>query len=302
MNSVMLPFVEEMQVDDIDEYTLSNHSQNKKNRRSVKSDHRPLILKMNLEFTKTKPQRKEQFNFKTEECQQLFTEITDTTSKLTNCFANEFSDETKSKMWEKELERIFFRAFKKKRVVNSTKKFSLQNAFLLEETRKLIRKMARHPTPELNIQLSELEEKLATENIQMNTNQMRSQLSSGSNFVTTHNTNGCWSLVRKTRPKYLPIVPVGKINSEGKMITDQEGLKKLYLETFLWRLRDRPIRPDLVDLHLIKTKMFETILNSCKKKRTEPWTLKQLEMVLNGLKKDKFCDPKGLIMNFFPQK
>ena len=91
----------------------------------------------------------------------------------------------------------------------------------------------------------------------------RTQLSSGSNFFTTNNTIGCWSLVRKTRPKYLPTVPVGKVNNEGKMITDQEGLKELYLDTFLWRLRDRPIRPDLKDLQSVKTKMFEAILKTC---------------------------------------
>ena len=95
----MMPFIEEMIVDDIDSYTLSNHSQNKKNRMSVKSDHRPLILKMKLEFTKIKPQRNEQFNFKTENCQQLFKEITETTRKLTKCFDNDFSDGIKSKMW-----------------------------------------------------------------------------------------------------------------------------------------------------------------------------------------------------------
>ena len=31
VNSVMLPFVEEMRIDDIDEFTLVNHAQNKKN-------------------------------------------------------------------------------------------------------------------------------------------------------------------------------------------------------------------------------------------------------------------------------
>ena len=302
VNSVMLPFVEEMKIDDTDEYTLSNHSQNKKNRGSVNSDHRPLILKMNLEFTKLKPQRKEQFNFKTEDCQQLFTEITEATDTLTKCFANDFSDEIQCKMWEKNLERIFYRAFKKKRVVNSTKKSNSQNDFLLEERRKLIKKTARHPTPEISIMISELEEKIGLENIQMNTNHMRSQLTSGSNFVTTHNTNGCWSLVKKVRPKYLPTVPVGKINKEGKLTTNQEGLKELYLETFLWRLRDRPIRPDLVDLQLIKSRMFETILKTCTKKRTDPWTLKQLEKVLDGLKKDKCRDPKGLINELFFHK
>ena len=114
--------------------------------------------------------------------------------------------------------------------------------------------------------------KIGLENIHMNTNLMKSELCSGSKFVSTHNTSTCWSLVKKTRPKHLPTVPVGKINSEGKMITDQEGLKKLYLEMFLWRLRDRPIRPDLVELQDIKVGLLKSILKTWTKKKTSPWT------------------------------
>ena len=162
--------------------------------------------------------------------------------------------------------------------------------------------MARYPTPELSLKISELEEKLGEENIKMNTDHMRAQLSSSSNFVTTHNTNGCWSLVRKTRPKYLPTIPVGKVNKKGNMITDQEGLKELYLDTFLWRLRDRPMRPDLKDLQSIKTKMFEIILKTCANTRTDPWTIQELDKVLNSLKKDKCRDPKGLVNELFSTK
>ena len=299
VNSVMLPFVEEMIIDDIDEYTLSNHAQNKKNGKSVLSDHRPLFLKMNLEFTKIKPQRKEQFNFKSEECQKIFTEITDVTNKLTKCFENNVSDDFKSAMWEKELNKIFHQSFQKKRIINSSKKSSSVNSVLLEERRKLIKKMARNPSPDLSIQITELEEKIGKHNIQMNTRCMKSHLLSASKLVSTQNTNGSWALVRKTRPKYLPTVPVGKKNNEGKMVTDQESLKKLNLETFLWRLRDRPIRPDLVELQKVKSELFETILKSCSKKRTSPWTQENLEKVLDSLKKDKCRDPNGLINEIF---
>ena len=89
----------------------------------------------------------------------MFTDITESTTKLTECLDNDFSPETKSKMWEKELNRIFYKAFQKKRIVNSNKKSSSLNSLLLEERRKLIRKMARYPTPELSLKISELEEK-----------------------------------------------------------------------------------------------------------------------------------------------
>ena len=72
INSLMLPFLVEMKVDIHDEYTLTNHAQNKKSNKSKLSDHRPLILKLNLEFSKLKPQRVEGFNFKSEECQANF--------------------------------------------------------------------------------------------------------------------------------------------------------------------------------------------------------------------------------------
>ena len=97
----------------------------------------------------------------------------------------------------------------------------------------------------------------------------------------------------------MPTVPVGKINSEGKIITDQEGLKKLYLETFLWRLRDQPIRPDLVELQDMKNYLFKTILKTCTKKKTLPWTIQDLEKVFKVLKKDKCRDPNGLINEIF---
>ena len=160
VNSVMLPFIEQMKIDVIDEFTLANHAQNRKNGKSVISDHRPLILKLNLEFTKMRPQRLEQYNFKSEECRKLFTEITESTTKLTECCKNNFSNKGKGEMWQKELERVVQQAFQKKRIVTSTKKLGSQNSILLEQRRKLIPKMAKNPTPELSLKISELEENL----------------------------------------------------------------------------------------------------------------------------------------------
>ena len=86
LNSQMLPFLVNMKLDEIDEYTLTNHAQNRKNNNSVKSDHRPLFLEMNLEFTSIKPQSVEQFNFKADDCRQIFYGNTEVTTNLTKCF------------------------------------------------------------------------------------------------------------------------------------------------------------------------------------------------------------------------
>ena len=58
--------------------------------------------------------------------------------------------------------------------------------------------MARSPTPDISLQITELEEKNGQENINMNTTLMKSELWSGSKFVSTHNTN---SVVEKVEHK-----------------------------------------------------------------------------------------------------
>ena len=128
VNSQMLPFLVNMKVDEIDEYTLTNHAQNIKNNKSVKSDHRPLFLEMNLEFTSIKPQRVEQFNFKSDDCRQIFYVNTEVTTNLTKCFENDLPMHKQAKLWERQLENIFHKSFKKRRITNSNKKSHSKSA------------------------------------------------------------------------------------------------------------------------------------------------------------------------------
>ena len=299
VNSLMLPFLVEMKVDIHNEYTLTNHAQNKKNNKSKMSDHRPLFLEVNLQFSRLKPDRNEVFNFKSEECQIKFTEDSENAKELIKCFENNLPMKTQAQMWEKVLEKIFHKSFKKVRIVSSKKKSDSKNAKLLEERRKLLRKLARRQSPEISLKLSKIEEELGTENIAMHYFHMKTQLSSISKSVITQNTKGSWYQIRKVRPKHLPTVPTGKIDSQGKIVSDQIGLKKLYLETFIWRLRERPMKPDLVEIKKVKEELFKAILKICKTNRSKPWTLQDLEKTLSGLKKNKCRDPKGLINELF---
>ena len=88
---------------------------------------------------------------------------------------------------------------------------------------------------------------------------------------------------------------MGKKDKDGKVVTNQEGLKKLYLDTFVWRLRERTSNPKMKSLHQEKQKMFQTILKLCKMIPSKPWIMKDLELVLKSLKKDKCRDPQVLV-------
>ena len=85
----------------------SNYAQNKKNIKIKLSDHRPLILKLNLEFSMLKPQRVEGFNFKREECGANFSDITENASQLVKCFEFNLPIKEQAIMWEKRRKKYF---------------------------------------------------------------------------------------------------------------------------------------------------------------------------------------------------
>ena len=95
------------------------------------------------------------------------------------------------------------------------------------------------------------------------------------------------------------MIPVGKKDQLGSIVTNHMELKKLYLETYVWRLRQRPSHPNMVEIHNAKEKMFETVLKLCEMTPSKPWMMNDLEKVLKSLKKNKCPDPNGLVNEIF---
>ena len=71
------------------------------------------------------------------------------------------------------------------------------------------------------------------------------------------NNNGMWNLMKKVFPKNVQPLPVAKRNNLGQIITNPEMMKDLYLETFVHRLRHRPIKSDFEELKKLKETLFE---------------------------------------------
>ena len=53
-----------------------------------------------------------------------------------------------------------------------------------------------------------------------------------------------WNILKRKYPKNDIAVPVGKKDRAGNIVTNHEGLKHLYLNTYVHRLRDRPIKEE----------------------------------------------------------
>ena len=113
------------------------------------------------------------------------------------------------------------------------------------------------------------------------------------------NINGMWNIKRKLFPKNKETLPFAKQNFDGKLITSQDGLKKLYLDTFIHRLRCRPIKHALSNLKKMKDELFAERLKLAKLSKSNPWNIIELQKVLKALKLNKSRDPHGLINELF---
>ena len=115
------------------------------------------------------------------------------------------------------------------------------------------------------------------------------------------NSNGMWNLMKKVFPKNAQSLPVAKKNMKGQIISNPEALKELYLDTYVHRLRHRPIKTEFLELKQLKETLFSLRLKLAKLRKSKPWTENELDKVLKSLKKNKARDPHGLINELFKE-
>ena len=108
-----------------------------------------------------------------------------------------------------------------------------------------------------------------------------------------------WKILKRKVPKNAPIVPVGKKDKAGNLITNFEGLKSLYLKTYIDRMRERPIKDEYRDIKEMKEELFEMRLHISKCNESDPWTMEDLVSSLNELKGGKARDPNGWANEIF---
>ena len=109
---------------------------------------------------------------------------------------------------------------------------------------------------------------------------------------------GLWRLKRDLCQTQLE-PPSAKLDKNGTLITSPNLLRKLYLETYTERLRNRDIKPELRELYSLKCELWDLRLARLKNSKSKLWTLADLEKVLKKLKTNKTRDPHGLINDIF---
>ena len=104
-----------------------------------------------------------------------------------------------------------------------------------------------------------------------------------------------WKFLKRKFPKCSSAVPVAKKDKSGNLVTNHEGLKSLYLKTYVHRLRNRPIREDYQVMKQLKDELFEIRLNLASCNKSAPWTMDDLEFILKHLTDGKARDPNGWV-------
>ena len=59
------------------------------------------------------------------------------------------------------------------------------------------------------------------------------------------------------------------------------------------------MKPELMDLYILKSEVWQTRLEYLKNKKTPPWNVDDLDVVLKVLKNNKSMDPNGMINEIF---
>ena len=146
-------------------------------------------------------------------------------------------------------------------------------------------------------QIEEEMEKEITEEYQAEMIETLRELSGEDDGIQGDKRKRMWKFLKKKYPKITSAIPVGKKDRKGNIITNHEGLKHLYLETYVNRLRNRPMKKDFEGIKKMKQELFELRLEMSKCRKSQPLTLDDLKKAIKCLKNDPiyyyFCSSHG---------
>ena len=297
----VLQYVTKMVVDEEKQFVLTNYNKVKGEIVAKDSDHNTLVLYMDISYSTFKPKRVEVFHLKHSEGQEQFKTLTSISDKLSGCFVKNDPFEIQASKWMKNLNNCIHQSFPKIRITTKPRKTPehdlMDKRFKLKQQLKLTEDEDTRESLEKEIE--DVEKQLAELVSEENFENIKADFAIISNSKGSFSAAGLWKAKQKKFPKHTKPLPVAKVDINGRIISNPEELKRLYLNTYIHRLRHRPIRPDLKHLESLKMELFNKRLQLVRMKEPKPWEIENLRTVLKSLKKNKSRDPHNLINELF---
>ena len=114
-------YLEMMIIDEERNFPLTKYASKKGSKRIVQSDHNTMYGRFSIEYisVKWKRPREEVFNLKNTECQQKFSDVTNDSYKLKNCFTQDMSFEDQCNQFFKTFDDLLHQCFRRIRLGGS---------------------------------------------------------------------------------------------------------------------------------------------------------------------------------------
>ena len=300
----MKEYLEEINIDESREMALRHSTKNKQNV-YTKSDHNIIIGKFNLKVARREARlRVEFFNFKAADDRQKFFQVTSTSNNLSSCFTHQPTNfENSCTSFFKQLDKTFHKCFTKVRVKEGGCRRVgdkvIQAIMQAQAETKRLAKISSCTVSQLLILRFEqkLDEFLKYYQHKVNAQFIKDHL----NLLQDDdklNINGFWKLKNRlfSSPRTPPIV---KCDTSGNLITSNNALKKLYINTYIERLSHKLMKPELMDIFWLKTDLWDIRSASIARNSSANWTSQNLQNVLSKLKNNKALDPLGMVNEVF---
>ena len=107
--------------------------------------------------------------------------------------------------------------------------------------------------------------------------------------------------MRKAFPKNSTPLSTGVMNNRGKVITNPNEKKNVTLKHFKHRMRKILVKEEFKEIEDLNITLFEKRLNKAKLNTSPPFQMKELDLVLKGLKSGKSKDPENYVAELFKE-
>ena len=299
-------FLQCMKIDERRENVLTKYVSLKGVQVKSESDHNPIYAEFNLNFSRAKAvPRRELFDFKNEESQKKFSEITENCEKLRLCFSGNSSPKAQTDRFFKVLNNTFYQAFKKIRIRSSqtfptSKRDKTEEKLLLKADleKVIITSKCKYESEAAKHKLEQVEEEIYEKISESNAKLVTEQLSCLDTLDGKFSQIGMWKIKKRICPRPKD-PPTAKKDEFGNLITAPTALKNLYLKTYRNRLEHRKINERYQQLRELKTELWDLRFESLKEKEAVLWTLADMEKATKSLKNNQSRDPNGMISELF---
>ena len=288
--------IESIVIDEAREHVLTRITKTKRGVKKVESDHNVILTHLKLAWSrKLKEKRIEMFNLKNSDCQKKFKEAT--SSEYNGNYLSEVFDENDdlnilAEKFMKRLNKTINKCFRKVRITN---KMDKEKEEIFARWRVLKSKTDNKSKIELEKTEKELADKYAEEYFE----KINKKTAGIDDEEGGMNSGSLWSLKKEIFPKSRD-PPTAMVDPEtGNLLTTEDKIENAALNCYKKRLENRPIRDDLSHIKEAKEMLSEKLLEVARSRKTPPWSMKDLDIVLKNLKKQKSRDPHGLANDLF---